>query len=351
MEPPVPYRKGGTFKITGWHITGASLLFVILLAVVSLQVWGSNMGFPKVVTEEVVTEVEIGDKVVKEEREEKRYIGKPVADWIQSATKWLTREGGFIFDRIDNFIKQALSWLKDGLLWLPWPVLISVAALLAWRMAGWRVALFSILSLLVVGFVGLWTSAMETLALMLIAVIISAAIAIPIGITAARSNTVDSILRPVLDMMQTMPSIVYLVPAIFFFSLGNVPAVTATLIYAMPPAIRLTNLGIRQVSPETVEAARAFGSTPMQVLLKVQIPLALPTIMAGINQTTMLALAMAVVAALVGAGGLGRDVVIALDHLEVGDGLLAGMSIVILAVIIDRMTQGFARARQKATEG
>ena len=160
----------------------------------------------------------------------------------------------------------------------------------------------------------------------------------------------DAVLRPVLDGMQTMPSFVYLVPAIFFFGLGNVPAVIATIIYAAPPAIRLTNLGIRQVSPETLEAARAFGATPLQLLIKVQIPLALPTIMAGINQTTMMALAMVVVASLVGAGGLGADVLKAIGRLQIGNSLLAGMSIVFLAIIIDRITQGFATAQAKATQ-
>ena len=150
--------------------------------------------------------------------------------------------------------------------------------------------------------------------------------------------------------MQTMPSFVYLVPAVFLFGLGNVPGVMATIIYALPPAIRLTNLGIRQVSPETIEAARAFGATPLQLLTKVQIPLSLPTIMAGINQTTMLALSMVVVAALVAAGGLGEDVMRAIGGLRVGDAFLAGMSIVVLAIIIDRITQGFTRARERTTQ-
>ena len=217
----------------------------------------------------------------------------------------MTREGDIVFDFIGDVIKEVLTWIEDALLWLPYPVLIAGVALLAWRMAGLGVAFFSGGSLLFIGFVGFWPSAMETLSLMLTAVAIATLIAIPIGIIAARSNFVDAALRPVLDAMQTMPSFVYLVPAIFFFGLGNVPAVFATIIYAVPPAIRLTNLGIRQVSPETLEAARAFGATPLQLLIKVQIPLALPTIMAGINQTTMMALAMVVVASLVGAGGLG----------------------------------------------
>ena len=311
--------------LTGWHIMGIGLMVMVVLTVVSPQGWGSNMSFPS--TQD-----------------------KPIADAIDDATSTVTREGAFIFDAISDFIDKILTWLEDGLLWLPWPALIAIISLLAWRMAGFSVALFSAGGLLAIGFVDLWPSAMETLSLMLTSVSISIAIALPIGILAARNNMVDALIRPILDGMQTMPSFVYLVPAIFFFGLGNVPAVVATIIYAVPPAIRLTNLGIRQVSAETVEAAMAFGATPFQLLMKVQIPLALPTIMAGINQTTMMALAMVVVASLVGAGGLGADVLKAIGRLEVGNSLLAGMSIVFMAIIIDRITQGFARARERAIQ-
>ena len=287
---------------------------------------------------------------IDEVEEREIFLNEDIAKGVDAATGYVTREGDFVFDFIGDVIKQVLTWIEDALLWLPYPVLIAGVALLAWRMAGLGVALFSGGSLLSIGFVGFWPSAMETLSLMLTSVAISTLIAIPIGIIAARSNAVDAVLRPVLDAMQTMPSFVYLVPAIFFFGLGNVPAVIATIIYAVPPAIRLTNLGIRQVSPETLEAARSFGATPFQLLFKVQIPLALPTIMAGINQTTMMALAMVVVASLVGAGGLGADVLKAIGRLQIGNSLLAGMSIVFLAIIIDRITQGFATAQAKATQ-
>ena len=287
---------------------------------------------------------------IDEVEEREIFLNEDIAKGVDAATGYVTREGDFVFDFIGDVIKQVLTWIEDALLWLPYPVLIAGVALLAWRMAGLGVALFSGGSLLSIGFVGFWPSAMETLSLMLTSVAISTLIAIPSGIIAARSNAVDAALRPVLDAMQTMPSFVYLVPAIFFFGLGNVPAVIATIIYAVPPAIRLTNLGIRQVSPETLEAARSFGATPFQLLFKVQIPLALPTIMAGINQTTMMALAMVVVASLVGAGGLGADVLKAIGRLQIGNSLLAGMSIVFLAIIIDRITQGFATAQAKATQ-
>ena len=192
---------------------------------------------------------------------------------------------------------------------------------------------------------------METLALIIVSVSISLIIGIPLGIIGSRNSLADSFMRPVLDGMQTMPSFVYLVPGILFFGLGNVPAVMATVIYAAPPVIRLTNLGIRQVSAEAVEAARSFGTTPLQLLTKVQIPLALPTIMAGINQTTMMALAMVVVASLVGAGGLGEAVLRALGRQEAGNSAIAGLAIVVMAVIIDRITQAAARERERILLG
>jgi glycine betaine/proline transport system permease protein len=175
------------------------------------------------------------------------------------------------------------------------------------------------------------------------ATILSIAMAIPMGIAMAKSDALEGAMRPVLDTMQTMPSFVYLIPAIFFLGIGIVPAVMATLIYAVPPAIRLTNLGIRLVSPDLVEAARAFGTTPTQLLIKIQLPLARPTIMAGVNQTIMMALAMVVVAALVGAGGLGGEVYAGISQLEFGRGFMGGFGIVILAVIIDRIVQGMAK--------
>jgi glycine betaine/proline transport system permease protein len=227
---------------------------------------------------------------------------------------------------------------------------VVAVGLLAWRVAGWRIALLCVFSLVLTGTFGMWDPAMSTLALIGTAVIISVAIGIPLGIFAGKSNTFEALIRPVLDGMQTMPSFVYLIPALLFFGLGKVPAIIATVIYAVPPAIRLTCLGLRQVPVETVEAARAFGSTPFQLLTKVQLPLALPSIMAGINQTTMMALAMAVIASLVGAGGLGLEVLKAIQRIQVGRGVAAGLSIVILAIIIDRITQAFAKSRREALE-
>jgi glycine betaine/proline transport system permease protein len=198
------------------------------------------------------------------------------------------------------------------------------------------------------GNIGYWDLAMQTLAIIITSVIISLALGIPAGILMARSNFAQSILKPILDFMQTMPSFVYLVPVMMLFGLGKVPAVFATIIYAAPPVIRLTNTGIRQVPQNVVEAARAFGSSTRQTLFEVQLPLAIPSIMVGINQTTMMALAMVVIASMVGAGGLGLEVLRALQSLDMGRGFQAGLSIVLLAIVIDRITHAMAARQQRA---
>jgi glycine betaine/proline transport system permease protein len=194
-------------------------------------------------------------------------------------------------------------------------------------------------------FMGLHELAMITLAVVFTATIISVGLGVPLGILGARSDRFDGLIRPVLDMMQTMPSFVYLIPAVMLFGIGKVPAVIATVIYAIPPIIRLTNLGIRQVDPEVVEAARSFGTTYRQLLFKVQLPMAVPTIMAGLNQTIMMGLAMVVVASMIGAGGLGDEVLRGINRLEVGRGTMAGIGIVVLAIIIDRITQGMVKGQ------
>lgn len=276
---------------------------------------------------------------------------RPIENAIDGAISWITRNGAFIFDPTSDLILDFLIKLESILLWIPWPVIIITIGWISWKTAGRSIMIFSVVALVTLGIFDLWDSTMETIALITVAVLLSIAIAIPTGIVASRSNKVDIVLRPVLDGMQTMPSFVYLVPAIMFFGIGNVPAVIATIIYSVPPAIRLTNLGIRQVSAETIEAARSFGTTNRQLLIKVQIPMAVPTIMAGINQTIMMAVAMAVIASLVGAGGLGEDVNRALGRIEPGEALLAGLGIVFLAIIVDRITQSAAKKRQAALEG
>lgn len=235
--------------------------------------------------------------------------------------------------------------------WLPWPAVILGMALLGQSAAGWRLAFFSGVGMFSLGLLGMWEHSMDTLSQVLVAVIISIIVAIPLGILAARSDTFEALLRPVLDTLQTIPPFVYLVPVIMLFNVGRVPGIMASILYALPPGIRLTNLGIRQVDPETVEAAQAFGSTSLQTLLKVQLPLALPSIMLGINQTVMMVLAMVIIAGLVGGGGLGLEAVIGLAKNQTGRGIEAGLAIVILAMIMDRITQGWAEGQGSVKGG
>jgi glycine betaine/proline transport system permease protein len=278
-------------------------------------------------------------------------IGRDIAEAIDDSIEWTTTNGAWLLDPTSDGVLRFLLLIKDFFEWIPWPIFIVAVVLASYKTAGRGIAIFAVFSLTMMGVLDLWESAMETMALIVVAVILSISIAVPVGILAARSNLVDMILRPILDGMQTMPSFVYLVPAVMFFGIGDVPAIFATIIYAVPPAIRLTNLGIRQVSSEIVEAAMSFGTTPRQLLLKVQMPMAVPTIMAGINQTIMMALAMVVIASLVGAGGLGEDVNRALNRFQPGEALLSGLGIVFLAIIIDRVTQAAAKERQKSLMG
>ena len=247
-----------------------------------------------------------------------------------------------------------LVGVEQFLLWLPWFIVVLLVGLATWRITRtWWAGILVAAGMVIIGSfrygdIGYWDLSMETLALIVTAVILALAIGIPTGILMARSNRLEAIIKPQLDAMQTMPSFVYLVPAMMLFSLGKVPAVFATVLYATPPVIRLTNVGIRQVSPSAIEAARAFGSSARQILLEIQLPLAIPSIMVGINQTTMMALAMVVIASMVGAGGLGEEVLRALQGLEIGRGFQAGISIVLLAIIIDRVTGALAARQQHA---
>jgi len=225
---------------------------------------------------------------------------------------------------------------------------VLLVGLLAWGvMRLWWAGVIMAGFLVLIGSFGYWDLAMMTLAIIIAAVILSFLIGIPTGIIMARSDRVEAIIKPVLDAMQTMPSFVYLIPALMFFGLGKVPAVFATIIYAVPPVIRLTNVGIRQVPHSVIEAAKAFGANSWQTLTEVQIPLAIPSIMVGINQTTMMALAMVVIASMIGARGLGLEVLLAINRIEVGRGFEAGLSIVLLAIIIDRLTHALAARQEK----
>ncbi|MBT3391692.1 MAG: ABC transporter permease subunit [Chloroflexi bacterium] len=256
----------------------------------------------------------------------------------------------FFFEPLSAVIDFTLRRIENFLLWLPWPVVIFAVFIFAERIRGLRLAFLMVACLLPMGMFGLWEESLQTLALMVTAVIFSLALGIPLGIWSARNDLVEKIFRPILDAMQTMPAFVYLIPVLLFFGVARVPSIIATVIYALPPAIRLTSLGLRSVSDEMIEAADAFGSTEKQVLRKVQLPLALPTIMVGVNQTIMMALSIVVIAALIGAGGLGEVVLKALRRLRVGSALEAGLAIVFMAVLLDRLSAALAQIERHSVE-
>lgn len=273
-------------------------------------------------------------------------VGPEISKWINDATDWAIVHWDAFFDAVKLPIFYLLLWTERALLWLPWWVVVAVAALAAWRIVSIRLGALAVALLVGMAFLGLHDLAMMTLSVVLAATLIAVGVGLPIGILSAKSDRFEGILRPSLDAMQTIPSFVYLIPAVMLFGLGRVPAVMATVIYAIPPMIRLTNLGIRQVDPEVVEAAKSFGSTARQLLVKVQLPMALPSIMAGVNQTVMMAMAMAVVASMIGAKGLGIEVLNGIYRIDIGRGALGGAGIVALAIIIDRISQGFAKPRR-----
>ncbi|GHA86885.1 ABC transporter permease [Modicisalibacter luteus] len=270
----------------------------------------------------------------------------PLGDWIEGGLDFLTSEYSIVTRGISRFTQTGINALNDALMWLPEWALMALVALLCWRLSGARLAIGSVLGLLLIWNLGLWDPMIESLTLVVIATIVAVVIALPLGILAAVSDRFYSLIMPVLDFMQTMPAFVYLIPAIPFFGIGSVSAIFATVIFSMPPAIRFTTLGIRQVPKDLVEAADAFGSTRSQKLIKVQLPLSLPTIMAGINQTIMLALSMVVIAAMIGADGLGNEVWKAIQRLRPGDGFEAGIAVVILAMILDRLTQALRKTKR-----
>lgn len=284
--------------------------------------------------------------VLKKMNNLKSFLPKlPLDDWIEALVAFLKK----YFPMVFSAISDAVDFLTKGLVTIlsigPPYVLIIVLALLSWWIVNWRLGLFTLIGLGLIDNLGYWSETIDTLALILISVLFSIIIGVPIGIWMSQKNIVQTIVTPILDFMQTMPAFVYLIPAVVFFSLGVVPGVIATIIFAMPPTVRLTNLGIRQVDEELIEAANAFGATTGQRLFKVQLPLATPTIMAGINQTIMLSLSMVVVASLVGAPGLGTIVYRSITQINIGMGFESGLALVILAMVLDRMTQGKQKAK------
>jgi len=267
----------------------------------------------------------------------------PLAQWIDQIMDWVIVHWGSAFDALGDTVLSGLLLVEKMFTQTPWYIILGVMGLLAWRALGrWWYGVLVAGFLFIIGTFGYWKLSMMTLALVTSSVIISLAVGLPMGILMARSNLAESILRPFLDAMQTMPSFVYLIPALMLFGLGKVPAIFATIIYAVPPVIRLTNVGIRQVPPSVLEAAESLGASSRHILFNVQLPLAFPSIMVGVNQTTMMALSMVVVASMIGARGLGLEVLMAINRIEVGRGFEAGLCIVILAIIIDRITHAFA---------
>lgn len=267
----------------------------------------------------------------------------PLDRWAEGAVDALTDRFPGLFAALETglgFFTDALEALLTG---PPQVVVIAALAAVSWLLAGWRVAAFTAAGALFIVSLGLWGDAMLTLSLVLASASVALLIGVPIGILAARLPVVRAVVHPVLDVMQTMPAFVYLIPMVLLLGLGNVPTLIATVVFAMPPAVRLTMLGIQGVPGATVEAAAAFGATPWQTLRKVELPLALPTIMAGVNQVIMLALSMVVVAALIGAGGLGAVVVGGLSQMDVGQGFVGGAAIVVIAMILDRTTRDIGR--------
>ncbi|PEN11107.1 glycine/betaine ABC transporter [Longibacter salinarum] len=255
--------------------------------------------------------------------------------------EWIRTNLGPGLDAIGAVVRAVVDALEAGLMLLPAWAWIIVFVGLAWWLSGRGVAIFTAAGMAVIAYgMDLWTATMETLALVLASTAIALAIGVPLGVAGAKRKWIQRTLRPVLDFMQTMPAFVYLIPAVLLFRIGAVPGVLATVVFAMPPVVRLTSLGIRQVPREIVEASQAFGATPWQQLWKVELPVALPTILAGINQTIMLALSMVVIAALIGAGGLGQDVLTGVTQLKIGLGFESGLAVVILAIFLDRVTQG-----------
>jgi len=271
----------------------------------------------------------------------------PLDLWVSQFVDWLVNNYRDVFQAIKWPIEQTLNGLDTGLNTVHPLIIIAVVGLAAWRFSGIGLAIFSIISMVFIGLLGLWAETMTTLAMVLSSVLFCCLMGVPLGILAARSNRFDSVLRPILDAMQTTPAFVYLVPIVMLFSVGNVAGVLATIVFAMPPIIRLTNLGIRQVHPELVEAAQAFGATEWQVLVRVQVPLAMATILAGLNQTIMMALSMVVIAALIGAGGLGSPVILGLNTLDIGLAVIGGIGIVLIAMVLDRITQSMAQRKKK----
>lgn len=269
------------------------------------------------------------------------FLDLPIRQILTDIVNWIVANfRDFSRTYISPPVRGVMNGVQGALTAIPPGIFLVGVFLLGWWAASWRIAVFAIVSFALIGFMGVWDQMIITLSLVVTAVFFCVVFGLPLGILSSRSDRFYAVLRPILDIMQTTPPFVYLVPAVMLFSIGNVPGLIATIVFAMPPVIRLTNLGLRQVNSDFIEAAVAFGSSKSQILWKVQFPLALPTIMAGLNQTIMLSLSMVVIAAIIGAGGLGLEVYAGLERLNIGQAFVGGIAIVLLAMVLDRVTQG-----------
>ena len=276
-------------------------------------------------------------------------LNVPLGKWVNQFVDWLVINYGAAFEAFADSLLTVLVALEQVLRGAPWWVVLIAIAAITWHASkNWKLVAGLVIAMFAIGTLGLWDKAMQTLALMIVATSLSVLIGIPVGIAMAMSNRLRAIMLPILDTMQTMPSFVYLIPALMLFGLGKVPAILATVIYAAPPVMRLTDLGIRLVDPEVLEASRSFGASRKQILFGVQLPLALPNIMAGINQTTMMSISMVVIASMIGARGLGEQVLMGIQRLDVGAGMEAGIAIVLLAVVFDRIGQAYGKRSQRS---
>ncbi|AJI84692.1 glycine betaine transporter membrane protein [Yersinia enterocolitica subsp. enterocolitica WA-314] len=275
----------------------------------------------------------------------------PLDSWVTQGIDWVVLHFRPLFQGIRVPVDFILSGFQHLLLGMPAPVAILVFALIAWQFSTLGMGVATLVSLIAIGAIGAWSQAMVTLALVLTSLFFCILIGLPLGIWLARSNNAARIIRPLLDAMQTTPAFVYLVPIVMLFGIGNVPGVVVTIIFALPPIVRLTILGIKQVPADLIEAAESFGANPRQMLFKVQLPLAMPTIMAGVNQTLMLALSMVVIASMIAVGGLGQMVLRGIGRLDMGLAAVGGVGIVILAIILDRLTQSLGRDRRSKGVG
>jgi glycine betaine/proline transport system permease protein len=274
----------------------------------------------------------------------------PIGEYVEKVIDWMTEELEFLFDFISFILLSIVNGIDAVLTFIPFYILILLVALLAWKIGGKGIAIFTLIGLFLIQSMELWGNMIQTLALVVTATIIALLIGLPVGVWMSRNDKANNAIRPILDFMQTMPAFVYLIPAVYFFGIGPVPGLFATVIFAMPPVVRLTSLGIRQVAPDVIEASKAFGATSRQLLVKVQIPLAMPTILAGLNQTIMLSLSMVVISAMIGAKGLGEVVLRGINQMQIGYGFEGGLAVVILAMILDRLTQGVKKPKSKLSE-